>query len=116
MKTKVELRRWYDNKPYTKEVLEILKHLSIRSHYEIAREIIKVIDIVKAHNKEASFAPLSLGVDRVLGLYRQQNKRRWYDNSMPLTRVFKAISCLNDEDFQNIMQGILMSLKEETND
>lgn len=109
----VENKRWYDNKPYTKEVLDVLQTFSIRTHYDIAREVIKVIEVIKVTNREREEIPLSLGTNRVLGLYQQQNNRRWYDRSLPLSRVFKTASCLGDEDFQNIMQGISISLKEE---
>ena len=109
-------KRWYDSQPWTQDVLDVLQTLSIRSHYEIAREVIRVIDVIKSNNRERDEIPLSLGLDRVLGLYKEQNKRRWYDKSMPLSRVFKTASCLPDEDFQNIMQGISMSLRNDTND
>ena len=57
--------------------------------------------------------PLSLGVDRVLGLFSQNYNRRWYDRNLPINRIFKSASSLQDEDFQNIMQGMFTSLKEE---
>jgi len=103
-------RRWYDTKPYAGDVLDYLQDLPIRSHYDIAREVIKVIEIIKANNREREELPLSLGIDRVLGLYQEQNKRRWYDNSLPISRIFKTASCMSDEDFHNIMQGISMTL------
>ena len=68
-------KRWYDSEPWTAEVLEVLQTLTIRSHYEIAREVIKVIDVIRANNRERDEIPLSLGLDRVLGLYKEQNKR-----------------------------------------
>ncbi len=109
-------KRWYDSEPWTQEVLEILQTLSIRSHYEISREVIKVVDVIKAQKREMEEMPLSIGLDRVLGLYKEQNKRRWYDNSLPISRVFKTASCLSDQDFHNIMQGISTTLKEACND
>lgn len=108
-----ERKRWYDRKPYATNVLEQLKSLSIRSHYEISREVIKVVESIKQHNRELVEPPLSIGVTRVLGLYQEQNKRRWYDNSLPISRVFKTASTLQDGDFQNIMQGISVSLSGE---
>lgn len=104
-------RRWYDKKKYTSNVLGILKNLSMRSHYEIAREVIRVVESIKIHNRELDELPLSIGVDRVLGLFQEQHKRRWYDNSLPLSRCFKTTSTLQEEDFQNIMQGVCISLK-----
>jgi len=106
-------RRWYDEKPYTTNILGHLKHLSIRSHYEISREVIRVVDSIKEHNREQVEPPLSIGLDRVFGLFHEQNKRRWYDNSLPISRVFKSASTLQDEDFQNVMHGIAISLEGE---
>lgn len=104
-------RRWYDEKPYAADVLDVLKTLPARQHYDIAREVIKVIEIIKANNRERDEIPLSIGIERVLGLYQEQNKRRWYDKSLPISRIFKTASCMADEDFQNIMQGISTTLR-----
>ena len=106
-------KRWYDEKPYTDEVLSILKKLSLQSHYDIAREVLKIIDVIKESTRELDEPPLSIGVDRVLGLYNQSYNRRWYDKNLPVNRIFKSASCLQNQDFQNIMQGIFTSLKEE---
>lgn len=108
-------KRWYDKKPYTDNVLNILKQLSLQSHYDIAREVLKIIEAIKINSRELNETPLSLGVDRALGLYSQNYKRRWYDKNLPVNRIFKSASSLQDEDFQNIMQGIFTSLKEEEN-
>ena len=110
---KYDLKRWYDVKPYTNEVLVILKELSLQSHYDIAREVLKVIDVIKSNSRELDEPPLSLGVDRVVGLFSQSYKRRWYDKNLPINRIFKSASSLQDEDFQNIMQGMFTSLKDE---
>lgn len=108
-----ELKRWYDVKPYTDEVLNILRELSLQSHYDIAREVLKVINVIKSNSREMDEPPLSLGVERIVGLFSQSYNRRWYDKNLPINRVFKSASCLQDEDFQNIMQGMFTSLKEE---
>ena len=105
-------KRWYDVKPYTDEVLNILKGLSLQSHYDIAREVLKIIEAIKINSRELSDPPLSLGIERALGLYSQNYNRRWYDKNLPIGRIFKSASCLQDEDFQNIMQGIYTSLKD----
>ncbi len=105
-------RRWYDAKPYAKNVLSTLETMPMRSHYDIAREVVRVVESIKVHNREAEEIPLSLGLERVLGLYQEGNKRRWYDNSLPVSRIFKTASTLSNEDFQNIMQGIASTLGE----
>ena len=107
-------KRWYDKKPYADGVLDILKQLSLQSHYDIAREVLKIIETIKINSREmAQSTPVSLGVDRVMGLFSQGYKRRWYDKNLPITRIFKSASCLQDEDFQNIMQGMYCSLSED---
>ena len=106
-------KRWYDEKPYADGVLDILKQLSLQSHYDIAREVLKVIDAIKQNTREMPEPPLSLGVDRVVGLLSQNYSRRWYDKNLPINRIFKSASSLQNEDFQNIMQGMFTSLKEE---
>lgn len=105
-------KRWYDTKPYTNEVLGILRKLSLQSHYDIAREVLKIIEVIKVNSRDLEEPPLSLGVDRVVGLFSQNYKRRWYDKNLPINRIFKSASSLQDEDFQNIMQGMFTSLKE----
>jgi len=105
-------KRWYDVKPYADEVLSILKDLSLQSHYDIAREVLKIIEAIKQNSREIDDAPLSIGVDRALGLFSQNYKRRWYDKNLPIARIFRSASCLQDEDFQNIMQGMYTSLKD----
>ena len=106
-------KRWYDVKPYTGEVLTILKELSLQSHYDIAREVLKIIETIKQNSRELDEPPLSLGVDRVLGLFSQNYNRRWYDKNLPINRIFKSASSLQDEDFQNIMQGMFTILKSD---
>lgn len=105
-------KRWYDVKPYTSEVLSILKELSLQSHYDIAREVLKIIEAIKQNSRELNDSPVSLGVDRVLGLFSQNYGRRWYDKNLPINRIFKSASSLQDDDFQNIMQGMFTSLKD----
>ena len=107
-----DFKRWYDVKPYTDDVLWILKGLSLSSHYDIAREVLKIIEAIKQNSRDLDDPPLSLGVERVMGLYSQNYKRRWYDKNLPIGRIFKSASCLQDEDFQNIMQGIFTSLND----
>lgn len=106
-------KRWYDVEPYADNVLSILRELTLQSHYDIAREVLKIIETIKINSREDVETPVSIGADRVLGLYSQTYKRRWYDKNLPINRIFKSASSLQDNDFQNIMQGMFVSLKEE---
>lgn len=105
-------KRWYDVKPYADDVLSILKKLSLQSHYDIAREVLKIIEAIKVSSRELEEPPLSIGVDRALGLFSQNYSRRWYDKNLPIARIFRSASCLQDDDFQNIMQGMYTSLND----
>ena len=69
--------------------------------------------VMGINSRELDEPPLSLGVERVLGLYSQNYKRRWYDKNLPINSIFKSASSLQDEDFQNIMQGMFTSLKDD---
>ena len=112
-KNSYSYKRWYDKKPYADTVLKILKKLSLQSHYDIAREVLKIIETIKTNSIELGETPVSLGTQRVFGLFSQNYKRRWYDNNLPINRIFKSASSLQDDDFQNIMQGMFTSLEGE---
>ena len=49
---------------------------------------------------------ISLGLDRVIGLYKLSNSRRWYDKVSILSYALKTMSTLPKEDFYNIMEGV----------
>ncbi|UKI42626.1 MAG: hypothetical protein L6V95_07060 [Candidatus Melainabacteria bacterium] len=52
-----------------------------------------------------------MGLNRVLGLYNYEKKRRWYDkNSYKLQAAMKAISTLNENDYKAIMESIHVCL------
>ena len=68
-------KRWYDKKPYANGVLDILKQLSLQSHYDIAREVLKIIEAIKINSRELDEPPLSLGPERVFGLFSQNYKK-----------------------------------------
>ena len=53
---------------------------------------------------------VSIGIDRVLGLYKISNSRRWYDKVSILSYAMKTMSTLPKEDFYNIMEGISTSI------
>ena len=106
MQTKnYELKRWYDIKPYTDEVLDILKNLSLQSHYDIAREVLKVIDVIKSNSRELDEPPLSLGVERVVGLFSQSYKRRWYDKNPNVHIAIESLRDLTEEQREVIIQN-----------
>lgn len=105
-------KRWYDNHDETLETLEILKNLDRTSRTRLSSDIIDIANQIKNMHREEDEPPLSIGLERVLGLYQSVNSRRWYDKQRDLNAAMKTISTLPEEDFLNIMEGLSVSLKD----
>lgn len=105
-------KRWYDNHPETLDTLDILKRLDREAKNQLSKDIIEIANQIKTIHKEEDEPPLSIGIERVLGLYQSSNSRRWYDRQKELNLAMKTISTLPEEDFLNIMEGLCVSLKE----
>lgn len=104
-------RRWYDRHEGTQKAFELLRKLDFKSQYQIANDIMQVASAIKtAHKEEDEEQPLSIGLDRVLGLYQASNMRRWYDKYPYLNQAVLTISTLQEEDYVNIMDGLCDSL------
>jgi len=105
-------KRWYDNHKETLETLEILKKLDRESKKRLSRDVIEIANQIKSMHKEEDEPPLSIGLERVLGLYQSSNSRRWYDRQLDLDTAIRTISTLPQEDFLNIMEGLCVSLRD----
>lgn len=104
-------RRWYDSDDNTQKALEILKDMDEDQRKALSRDLTAVVKQIKdLHNEEDNEEQdVSLGIDRVLGLYKISNSRRWYDKVSILSYAMKTMSTLPNEDFYNIMEGIAVS-------
>jgi len=104
-------RRWYDSDSNTQRALEILKDMDENQRRALSRDLTTVVKQIKElHNEEEDEdQDVSLGIDRVLGLYKISNSRRWYDKVSLLSYAMKTMSTLPREDFYNIMEGIAVS-------
>lgn len=105
-------RRWYDNHSETLETLELLKNLDKISRARLSNDVVEIANQIKTIHREEDEPALSIGLERVLGLYQSSNSRRWYDKQKDLNRALKTISTLPEEDFLNIMEGLSVSLKD----
>ncbi|MBQ3311545.1 hypothetical protein IJG72_05655 [bacterium] len=104
-------RRWYDSHEEAVKAFEILKSMDSESRKRISKDLVEIIAQIKELRKEESDTVLSLGIERVLGLYQQSaNSRRWYDNNSDLRYALKTLSTLPEEDFLNIMEGLADSI------
>ena len=78
----------------------------------LSRDLTAVVRQTKEMHEEEDDEEqeVSIGIDRVLGLYKISNSRRWYDKVSLLSYAMKTMSTLPKEDFYNIMEGISTSL------
>lgn len=104
-------RRWYDRHIEAIKAFDILEKLDNESRRRLSADLTEIVKQIKELRKEDEESVLSLGIDRVLGLYQQSvNERRWYDTNADLKYAIKTMSTLPTEDFLNIMEGLSISL------
>lgn len=106
----METRRWYDRNTKTNLAMKLIRELDETSRVAISKDIINIANSIKTIRKEQETLPLSIGVERALGLYQSENSRRWYDQNSELGIALKIVSTLPEEDYINVMQGICESL------
>ena len=106
-------RRWYDSDEHTQRALEILHDMDENQRRSLSRDLTTVVKQIKEihHEEEENDDRVSLGIDRVLGLYKLSNSRRWYDKVSILSYAMKTMSTLPKEDFYTIMEGITASAR-----
>ena len=104
-------RRWYDTDENTQRALNILKDMDESQRRNLSKDLTAVVKQIKdLHNEEDDEdQDVSLGIDRVLGLYKITNSRRWYDKVSVLSFAMKTMSTLPKEKNYNIMEGIAVS-------
>jgi Mg/Co/Ni transporter MgtE len=106
-------RRWYDSYNETTKVFDILQKLDDESKRRLSADLTEIVKQIKELHREEEEPVLSLGIDRVIGLYQQSvNERRWYDTNTDLKYALKTMSTLPTEDFLNIMEGLAVSLND----
>ena len=105
-------RRWYDSNEHTERALSLLKDMDEERRRALSRDLTNVVKQIKEMHEEDDDEnqEVSIGIDRVLGLYKISNSRRWYDKGSILSYAMKTMSTLPKEDFYNIMEGISTSI------
>ena len=107
-------RRWYDSNEHTKRAFEILKDMDESQRRALSKDLTTVVKQIKELHEEDEESEVSLGIDRVLGLYKISNSRRWYDKISILSYAMKTMATLPKEDFYTIMEGISVSADENS--
>jgi len=106
------MQRWYDKDPRIIDALDIIKELPDEVQEELAKSIINFVNLLRESNRYIAEPSLSIGKNKVLGLYKSSQKRRWYDSSPALMSAMNVVSTLDIEDFKSVTEGILLTLKE----
>ncbi len=103
-------RRWYDSNEHTEKALALLKDMDEERRRALSKDLTNFVRQIKEMHEEDEEQDVSIGIDRVLGLYKLSNSRRWYDKVSILSYALKTMSTLPKEDFYNIMEGLSTSL------
>ena len=105
-------RRWYDSNENTEKAFNLLKNLDENKRRALSRDLTTMVRQIKElHDENEDYEDdVSLGIDRVLGLYKLSNSRRWYDKVSILSYAMKTMSTLPKQDFFNIMEGLKNTL------
>ena len=106
-------RRWYDTNKNTEQALDLLKNMDESKRRALSNDLVTVVKQIKELHDEDDEPEISLGIDRVLGLYKISNSRRWYDKVSILSYALKTMSTLPKEDFYNIMEGLSVTLSSQ---
>ena len=103
-------RRWYDSNEHTEKALELLKDMDENKRRSLSKDLTTVVKQIKEMREDDDDQDVSIGIDRVLGLYKISNSRRWYDKVSILSYALKTMSTLPKEDFYNVMEGVYSTL------
>ena len=90
-----------------------MQKLDTEQKRRLSADLIEIVKQIKDLHKEEEEPQLSIGIERVMGLFQQSvNERRWYDKNDDLKYALKTMSTLPNEDFFNIMEGLAVSLND----
>lgn len=104
-------RRWYDNNDNIIQALDILENLPSALRENLAVNIINFANLLRKNYEEIEEEQqLSIGKNRVLGLYKSFKKRRWYDKNPSLMSAMNILATLPSEDFEKIAEGTVLTL------
>ncbi|HIZ27958.1 MAG TPA: hypothetical protein H9673_02055 [Candidatus Adamsella sp.] len=101
-------KRWYDKYPKIIKILELLQQYPESDREILLKNVIETANIIKKNRVE--YELVSLGVEKVAGLYHSQNKNRWYDRSPSLTMAMNVLTAMNEEDFLNVVDTLFLIL------
>ncbi len=105
-KIHVPRRRWYDDVSNMTMAIHLSKELPENIQGVIARNLNYYIDTYRRLNK-GNRDGISIGVPRVLGLYKASDRKRWYDPDVGLYRAFNMMISVPDIFLEQYAERIL---------
>jgi hypothetical protein len=99
-------RRWYDNLQNMTLAVHISRELPTEIQALIARSLNEAIDSHRKHRRTDKYA-ISLGHNRVLGLYKASYCRRWHDPDPVTYRAFNFMATIPDAYLVEMANRIL---------
>jgi len=103
--------RWYDNIEVNQEVLDKLQKLGRKDLVQVAKELEQIAVSIKAIKREQEDVPISIGLERVKGLYQNKN-RRWYDKDEQISAAMKSISTLSEDEYTGIIEALNSAIQD----
>lgn len=103
-------RRWYDKITNIDSILKYIQEMDQESKEALITNLIESTSLIKNSNKEGSKSSVSLGADKILNLYKAQNKRRWYDIKPELATIMNTIYTLPEGDFVVVIESLQKSI------
>ncbi|MDD3594450.1 MAG: hypothetical protein PHX18_07475 [Candidatus Gastranaerophilales bacterium] len=104
----MEQRRWYDNNEDMTSILEVIKDQPAELIDNLAENIMSFSNIIRENLLELETEePISIGKERVLGLYKSFRRRRWYDKNWTILSTMNILSTLPNDDFEKIAAGTM---------
>lgn len=87
-------RRWYDHIGRVTLLLLLSEKLPTAVRGYLAADLSTLIDHTRQEQQSNLRDPLSMGAEKILGLYRAARRRRWYDATPETHRAFNRMSAL----------------------
>jgi hypothetical protein len=104
--------RWYDNETGMNRVLNLMRDLPENIQEDLALTLIQFANLIRK-NRKIEDDTLSIGKNKVLGLYKASQKRRWYDKNPTLMSAMNILNTLPPHEFKNIVEGLLLTLNNQ---
>lgn len=111
MDTEKRLKRWYDSDPQVFEAISLIKQLPPIEQDALARSIINFINVLRKSKDSIEIEEtISIGKNRVLGLYKASLGKRWHDKNTTLTSALKMMATLSNQDATKVAEGIIQTV------